>query len=122
MDGGYDAGVYEHGNSLSGGQRQRLAIARALLRDPSILIFDEATSQIDSESEALINDTLDTFCDGRTVLLIAHRLSTVQSADRILVLEHGELIGDGTHEQLLKSCDLYRRLAETQLVTAADEE
>ncbi len=122
MDGGYDAGVYEHGNSLSGGQRQRLAIARALLRDPSILIFDEATSQIDSESEALINDTLDTFCDGRTVLLIAHRLSTVQSADRILVLENGELIGDGTHEQLLKSCDLYRRLAETQLVTAADEE
>ncbi len=122
MDGRFEAEVYEHGNSLSGGQRQRLAIARALLRDPSILIFDEATSQIDSESEVLINDTLDTFCDGRTVLLIAHRLSTVQSADRILVLEHGELIGDGTHEQLLKSCDLYRRLAETQLVTAADEE
>jgi ABC-type multidrug transport system fused ATPase/permease subunit len=122
MDGGYDAVVYEHGNSLSGGQRQRIAIARALLRDPSILIFDEATSQIDSESEAMINDTLDTFCDGRTVLLIAHRLSTVQSADRILVLEYGELVGDGTHEQLLKSCDLYRRLAETQLVAAADEE
>ncbi len=122
MDSGYDAEVYEHGNSLSGGQRQRLAIARALLRDPSILIFDEATSQIDSESEALINDTLETFCDGRTVLLIAHRLSTVQSADRIVVLEHGKLIGDGTHEQLLKSCNLYRRLAETQLVTATDEE
>jgi len=73
MDGGYEAFVYEHGTSLSGGQRQRLAIARALLRDPSILIFDEATSQIDSESEALINDTLQQFCDGRTVLLIAHR-------------------------------------------------
>ena len=122
MEGGYSSEVYEFGTSLSGGQRQRLAIARALLRNPSILIFDEATSQIDSESEALINDTLDTFCDGRTVLLIAHRLSTVQSADRILVLDKGKLIGDGTHDELLKSCDLYLRLAQTQLVTASNEE
>jgi subfamily B ATP-binding cassette protein MsbA len=122
MEDGYDSEVYEFGTSLSGGQRQRLAIARALLRDPSMLIFDEATSQIDSESEALINDTLDSFCDGRTVLLIAHRLSTVQSADRILVLDEGKIIGDGTHEELLNSCDLYRRLAQTQLVTATNEE
>jgi subfamily B ATP-binding cassette protein MsbA len=121
MEGGYSAEVYEHGTSLSGGQRQRLAIARALLRDPSIMIFDEATSQIDSESESLINDMLDTFCKGRTVLLIAHRLSTVQYADRILVLNQGELVGDGTHDDLLQSCDLYRRLAETQLVTASNE-
>jgi len=118
MVGGYGAEVYEHGTSLSGGQRQRLAIARALLRDPSILIFDEATSQIDSESENLINDTLVQFCDGRTVLLIAHRLSTVQSADRILVLDKGSLVGDGTHNELLSSCDLYQRLVETQLITA----
>jgi ABC-type multidrug transport system fused ATPase/permease subunit len=121
IDGQYDAEVYEHGTSLSGGQRQRLAIARALLRNPSIMIFDEATSQIDSESESLINDMLGTFCEGRTVLLIAHRLSTVQSADRILVLNQGELVGDGTHDELLSSCDLYRRLAETQLVTASHE-
>ena len=121
IDGQYDAEVYEYGTSLSGGQRQRLAIARALLRNPSIMIFDEATSQIDSESESLINDMLGTFCEGRTVLLIAHRLSTVQSADRILVLNEGELVGDGTHDELLSSCDLYRRLAETQLVTASHE-
>jgi subfamily B ATP-binding cassette protein MsbA len=121
IDGQYDAEVYEYGTSLSGGQRQRLAIARALLRNPSIMIFDEATSQIDSESESLINDMLGTFCEGRTVLLIAHRLSTVQSADRILVLNQGELVGDGTHDELLSSCDLYRRLAETQLVTASHE-
>lgn len=118
MEGEYEANVYEHGTSLSGGQRQRLAIARALLRDPAILIFDEATSQIDTESERLINDTLGQYCAGRTVLLIAHRLSTVQSADRILVLDQGVLVGDGSHDELLTSCDLYQRLAETKLITA----
>jgi ABC-type multidrug transport system fused ATPase/permease subunit len=118
IEGGYEAIVYEQGASLSGGQRQRLAIARALLRDPSILIFDEATSQIDAESEQLISDTLKNYCDNRTVLLIAHRMSTVQTADRILVLDKGQLVGDGTHEELLATCDVYQRLTETQLTSA----
>jgi len=121
IEGGYDAVVYEQGTSLSGGQRQRLAIARALLRNPSLLIFDEATSQVDAESEALISDTLKKYCDNRTVLVIAHRMSTVQSADRILVLDQGLLVGDGTHEELLSNCKVYQRLTETQLTHATQD-
>ena len=120
MRGQYEADVYESGSSLSGGQRQRLAIARAMLRNPAILVLDEATSQIDAESEAMINDTLERFCDSRTVLIIAHRLSTVQMADRILVLDKGELVDSGTHAELLDRCDVYARLTQTQLVTASD--
>ena len=120
MRGQYEADVYESGSSLSGGQRQRLAIARAMLRNPAILVLDEATSQIDAESEAMINDTLERFCGSRTVLIIAHRLSTVQMADRILVLDKGELVDSGTHAQLLDRCDVYARLTQTQLVTASD--
>lgn len=116
--GGYDADVLEQGASLSGGQRQRLAIARAILRDPAILILDEATSQIDAESEAHINQALAEFCKNRTALLIAHRLSTVLNADRIVVMDGGRIIDQGRHEQLLERCDLYRRLSRTQLVTA----
>ncbi len=115
--GGYDADVLEQGASLSGGQRQRLAIARAILRDPAILILDEATSQIDAESEAHINQALSEFCINRTSLLIAHRLSTVLNADRIVVMDAGQIIYQGRHEQLLERCDLYRRLSRTQLVT-----
>ena len=118
IDGGYDALVYEQGKSLSGGQRQRIAIARVLLRNPSIMILDEATSQIDAESEAFIADTLEKYSAGKTVFVIAHRMSTVQNADRILVLDEGKLVGNGNHQELLDSCDVYRRLAETQLVTA----
>ncbi len=116
---GYDTNLAEQGASLSGGQRQRLAIARAILRDPTILILDEATSQIDAESEAHINAALAEFCRGRTALLIAHRLSTVHNADRIVVMDGGRIITEGTHQQLLASSDLYQRLTRTQLLEPA---
>ncbi len=116
---GDDTDLAEQGASLSGGQRQRLAIARAILRDPSILILDEATSQIDAESEAHINAALAEFCVGRTALLIAHRLSTVHNADRIVVMDGGRIVAQGTHEQLLGSCELYQRLTRTQLLAPA---
>jgi ABC-type multidrug transport system fused ATPase/permease subunit len=106
----------EGGTGLSGGQRQRLAIARALVREPSVLILDEATSQIDAESEAQIAAAIDDFREGRTVIAIAHRLSTVRSADRIVVMEDGAVSDVGTHAELLTRCDLYRRLVHTQLV------
>jgi ABC-type multidrug transport system fused ATPase/permease subunit len=115
----YDTDLSEQGASLSGGQRQRLAIARAILRDPSILILDEATSQIDAESEAHINAALAEFCQGRTSLLIAHRLSTVLNADRIVVMDGGRIVAQGSHEQLLATCELYQRLTQTQLVLPA---
>jgi ABC-type multidrug transport system fused ATPase/permease subunit len=95
-----------------------LAIARAILRDPSILILDEATSQIDAESEHHINMAITEFCKGRTALVIAHRLSTVLNADRIVVMDSGRIVDQGRHEQLLERCELYRRLTHTQLVAA----
>jgi len=114
----FDADIQEQGTSLSGGQRQRLAIARAILRDPAILILDEATSQIDAESEMHINQAITEFCRGRTALVIAHRLSTVLNADRIVVMDAGRVVDQGRHEQLLERCELYRRLSHTQLIGA----
>ena len=113
---GLDNELGEGGTGLSGGQRQRLAIARALMRDPAVLILDEATSQIDAESEAQISAAIDEFRRGRTLIAIAHRLSTVRSADRIVVMEDGAVADVGTHAELLGRCDLYRRLVSTQLV------
>ena len=111
---GYDATVGERGVKLSGGQQQRVAIARALLRDARLLLLDEATSSLDSASEALVQEALDRLMEGRTTFIIAHRLSTVQGADRILVLEEGRIVQTGTHEDLLQQRGLYRDLASYQ--------
>lgn len=110
----YDTVVGERGVKLSGGQRQRVAIARALLKDPAVLILDEATSSLDSESEQLVQDALETLMQGRTTFVIAHRLSTVRDADRIIVLDRGRIVEEGTHEELLINNRLYRQLYEIQ--------
>jgi subfamily B ATP-binding cassette protein MsbA len=111
---GYDTVVGERGVKVSGGQRQRIGIARAILADPRILILDEATSSLDSESEALIQDGLRRLRQGRTTFVIAHRLSTIRSADQILVLEHGEIVERGTHTQLMALNGRYRQLHDRQ--------
>ena len=124
MPDGYDSLVGERGIKLSGGQRQRLTIARAILRDPRILILDEATSAVDNETEAAIQRSLEKVAEGRTTIVIAHRLSTVRHADRIHVVEAGRVTESGTHEELLASGGLYAALWRVQTgeatVTATD--
>ena len=115
---GYETVIGEHGLRLSGGERQRIAIARALLKNAPILILDEATSALDSESEALVQSALHNLMTGRTVLVIAHRLSTVRRADRIVVIENGSVADSGTHEELMKKLGTYRRLYELQFADA----
>jgi ATP-binding cassette, subfamily B, bacterial HlyB/CyaB len=112
---GYDTKVGEHGTGLSGGQRQRIAIARTLITNPRVLIFDEATSALDYESEKVIQENMRKICMGRTVLIIAHRLSAVRDADRILVMERGQVVEDGSHDQLLENMDgIYTHLYQLQ--------
>jgi ATP-binding cassette subfamily B protein len=111
---GYDTVVGERGYRLSGGERQRIAIARVVLKNPRILVLDEATSHLDSLSEALIQDALQHVMRDRTSLVIAHRLSTVLAADKILVMDKGQLVEQGTHDQLIEKNGLYRSLYETQ--------
>jgi len=114
----YDTMVGERGVQLSGGQKQRVAIARAVLKDPSILILDEATSALDAESEHLVKEALDRLMEGRTTLVIAHRLSTVKDADRVLVIADGHIAQAGTHEELIQEDGIYHRLVEHQFVEA----
>ena len=107
---GYDAHVGERGVKLSGGQRQRIAIARVMLKDAPILLLDEATSALDSEVEAVIQSSLYQLMEGKTVIAIAHRLSTIAAMDRLIVLDEGKVVEEGTHKQLLKQKGLYASL------------
>lgn len=107
---GYDSMLGENGSTLSGGERQRLSIARALLKDAPIVLLDEATASLDPESEAYIQQAISALIAGKTVIVIAHRLRTIANADKIIVLDHGQLAEEGTHETLLRQQGLYHRL------------
>lgn len=119
MPQGLDTEVGERGVKVSGGQRQRLAIARAFLRDPKILMLDEATASLDAESEMMVQKALTKLMHGRTTIVIAHRLSTIMNANRIYFIENGTVSGSGTHEDLIKSLPIYREYVKDQFGKAA---
>ena len=114
MEEGYQTTIGERGGKLSGGQRQRLSIARAVLKNPPILILDEATSALDSESEKLVQDALENLMQNRTSIVIAHRLSTIMHADEIVVVQDGRIVERGRHEELIRNSGLYKKLSEIQ--------
>ena len=114
LENGYETNIGERGNKLSGGQKQRISIARAVLKNPSIMILDEATSALDTESEKLVQDALENLMKERTSLVIAHRLSTIQKADQIIVLSKGEIKEMGTHSELLEKKGLYYNVCSLQ--------
>lgn len=121
MPNGYDTVLGEHGSTLSGGQRQRIAIARAFLRNAPLLLLDEATSALDNESERMIQQSLDLLMKNRTTLVIAHRLSTVQEASRIIVFDQGVIVEEGTHDSLLNMNGLYAELYHMQFKASEAE-
>jgi ABC-type multidrug transport system fused ATPase/permease subunit len=116
LENGVDTFVGEKGVKLSGGEKQRVGIARALIKNPSILIFDEATSSLDVENEAMIKDSIEKASQGRTTIIIAHRLSTIKDADKIIVMEGGKVVGEGSHSYLLKNCEPYKKMINIQTV------
>jgi ATP-binding cassette subfamily B protein len=118
LERGFDTVIGEGGARFSGGERQRIGIARALIKQPPILIFDEATSNLDAENEAMIHQAIERALTGRTVIIIAHRFSTIRGVDRILVLDHGRLVAEGSHEELAATSDDYQRLLRHQVAGA----
>ena len=114
LENGYDTEIGERGVKLSGGQKQRLSIARVFLKDPAILILDEATSALDNTTEVLIQHALDELCEGRTTLVVAHRLSTIRNADEIAVVIDGEIKERGSHEELIEADGTYKKLYSLQ--------
>jgi len=114
MENGYETNIGDGGNKLSGGQKQRLSIARAILKNPPILILDEATSALDTESEKLVQDALNKLMKNRTSLVIAHRLSTIQNADEILVMDKGKIVERGSHTELITQNGVYKKLSDLQ--------